>query len=222
MAKKTDNRKHCYTFLLYTDSMSDNAFDQLDDLRVPSCVSPIHDSCVKSDGTPKKDHYHVILDFGRSKYSWNVVNDMVTPFGGVMAPVKKNGDCESYVKDKRAMTRYLCHLDNPEKAQYNPAAIRAFNGYNVGKYLKDGEDNMDSVVTDIVRYCKSCGIFSFSRLVDYAVEYEPTWLNPIMKRPYFFKQYLDGNYVTNMIINHAGDPNFECYDEFGNERIEHK
>ena len=116
---KDDYRSHVWTFLVYPDSVNENWLFLLDSLHIPICVSPLHDKDFNPTGEPKKPHYHVVLDFGQNKKSWDQVKSICDLVGGVLAPMDDEGNCESKVPNKRTMTRYLLHLDNPDKAQYS-------------------------------------------------------------------------------------------------------
>ena len=107
--KSRDTRARNYACVVYPDSAPTNWQDILSGHCVPAFISPLHDKDFNVTGEPKKPHYHVVLMFDGKK-SVNQVTEIFQSFGGV--------GCE-VVKSIRGYSRYLCHLDNPEKAQYN-------------------------------------------------------------------------------------------------------
>ena len=50
-----------WTFLIYPDSAPKNWYELLEELHLPTCVSPLHDRDVNPDGEIKKPHYHVMI-----------------------------------------------------------------------------------------------------------------------------------------------------------------
>ena len=114
-----DNRYTCWSVVLYPDSAKENWLSILDSLMIPIAVSPLHDKDFNADLSPKKPHYHILFDFGRVKKSWDQVKAYSDMIGAVLAPMYADGRCESAVAVKRSYCRYLCHLDNPDKTQYN-------------------------------------------------------------------------------------------------------
>ena len=119
MAEKNANSRYRnFATVVYPESASDNWLDLLQDLKVPTFVSPLHDQDVNPDGQPKKAHYHVMLMYDGKKSEEQARADIST-FGGV--------GCE-VVKNTRSYARYLTHKDNPDKAQYNDSDVKAFGG----------------------------------------------------------------------------------------------
>lgn len=104
-----------YAFVVYPESMCDDFFDRLDALKLPAFVSPLHDSDTKDDGSLKKPHYHVILRYASQVAVSHATNDLLSL--GVSQPPE-------IIKSLRAYSRYLCHLDQPNKAQYRIDDVR--------------------------------------------------------------------------------------------------
>lgn len=97
------------------DEANARLVEVMDGLCVPYAISPLHDSDVLSDGSLKKPHWHIVIKW-RNTTTLKAVIKHVCPALG----------CPMYAKivaSMRLMLRYLAHLDNPEKAQYDPAKI---------------------------------------------------------------------------------------------------
>ena len=126
-----------FATVLYTDSMPDNVFDLLADLHVPLAVSPLHDRDLREDGSQefKKPHYHVLFCLD-GKITETRAREMIRSFGGVGF---------EQVRSKKAYQRYLCHLDDFDKAQYNPSDIMLFGGLCLDLTSDGAQGIMDQV-----------------------------------------------------------------------------
>ena len=87
----------------------DNWVEILSQLAVKAVASPLHDNDVTEDGEVKKAHRHVVIAFDGVKTQAQA-KEIFEKIGGV--------GCEP-ISSLFSMTRYLTHLDNPEKAQYS-------------------------------------------------------------------------------------------------------
>ena len=107
-----------FATVVYPESAPENWLEIIAESKTPVFVSPIHDKDINPNGEPKKTHYHV-MSMNEGKKSKEQMIEFFSSFGGV--------GCE-VVNSLRGYARYLCHLDNPEKAQYNPEDVKAFGG----------------------------------------------------------------------------------------------
>lgn len=152
-----ESRKRNWVFVLYPDSAPENWREQLRDMLVPGFISPLHDKDVNADGTPKKPHWHVILTFKGLK-SYEQVKAITD---------KLNAPAPQICKDTRAYARYLCHLDNPEKAQYEPAQVENMCGTDYLENIRSAADT-DTALNEMMDWCISERCYSFFRLSNYA------------------------------------------------------
>ena len=98
--------------------------------------SPIHDEDISADNTPKKPHYHTLFMFEAVKTIEQVTSMLKELFGenetgsimGVLTPTKAIDRC--------ALVRYMVHLDDGNKAQYDVAAIIGHNGADPSELLR--------------------------------------------------------------------------------------
>lgn len=110
-----------WSFILYPESCKNDWKDYLIEHGCVFAVSPLHDNDYTPEGEKKKDHWHILLQFdGPTTYN-NVKDNICDKVGGTI-PKK--------VISMRGYYRYLTHLDNPEKAQYDPAGIECYGGFN--------------------------------------------------------------------------------------------
>jgi hypothetical protein len=161
--KSRDTRVRNFATVVYPESAPENWQDILSSHCVPAFISPLHDKDVNPTGEPKKPHYHVVIMF-EGKKSIAQASDIFRTIGGV--------GCE-VVKSLRGYARYLCHLDNPEKAQYDPVNVRCIAsdymgiiGLAVDKYKAIGE---------MQDFCEEYNVQSFFALSKYARAVRPDW-----------------------------------------------
>jgi Plasmid replication protein. len=188
-----DNRKHIWQFLLYPDSMKTDAFSILESLQIPILISPLHDSDLLADGTPKKPHYHVMLDFGSNKKSWNQIHYIALLTGGVLAPIENEGTdsekCDSYVDNKRGSARYYCHLDSPTKHLYDIKDVICFNGFDYNKIISTEEDK-SKIYRDMTIYIYENQVEDYAEFAHYCALFNPAWDRALRKNAYHFKEIM--------------------------------
>lgn len=159
MSDKVPSRYRNFATIVYPESAPDGWQDILSSLCIPCFVSPLHDKDINPTGEPKKPHYHVEFAFDGKK-SESQVLEIVSQIGGVGCTV---------VNSLRSYTRYLCHLDNPEKYQYSPDDVKCFGGADyfdaIGlptdkfKAIEEMQDFVDANLTisfaQLFRYARS-------------------------------------------------------------------
>lgn len=166
---KSVERTRNFAFLVYPDSAPDNWRDVLDNAHVECLISPLHDKDVNPDGTQKKPHWHVMVMFSsvKTRKQASVLRDAV---GGV--------GWEN-VASTRGYARYLCHLDNPEKAQYNQEDIVELGGADYSDIIRRATDTVKAV-REMMKYIRDNDIMFYSDFVDYCVENRPEWFESLV------------------------------------------
>lgn len=161
--KTRDTRTRNFATVVYPESAPEGWQDILARHCVPAFISPLHDRDINPTGEPKKPHYHVMLMFDGKKSVEQVV-EVFASIGGV--------GCE-VVKSIRGYARYLCHLDNPEKAQYETSDVRSIAadyigtiGLAIDKYVAIGE---------MQDFCEKYDVVSFYALSKYARSERSDW-----------------------------------------------
>lgn len=172
--KKSNRRYRDFASVVYPDSENtpDNWIQILKDLHVPALISPLHnndiDEGAEGGPSPKKPHYHVMLVFDSVK-TIDQAKEIYSKIGGVGLEV---------VKSRRGMARYLCHLDNPEKAQYNKDDVIQCGGVDyleIISMVADKYATLDAVVhfikdncidniLDLYNYCDEQGLTDWKRI----------------------------------------------------------
>lgn len=161
--KATDTRTRNFATVVYPESAPEDWKEILFSHCVPAFISPLHDKDVNPTGEPKKPHYHVMLMF-EGKKSVAQVEEIFSSINGV--------GCE-VVKSVRGYARYLCHLDNPEKYQYDTSEVTCLAsdylgtiGLAIDKYHAIGE---------MQDFCDRYNVVSFYALATYARAHRSDW-----------------------------------------------
>ena len=116
--KSATSRTRNYATVVYPESAPENWQQIISESKVPVFISPLHDKDKNATGEDKKPHYHVQTMYDAPK-TREQAEEFFQSFGGV--------GCE-VIGSTRAYARYLCHLDNPEKAQYDIGQVKAYGG----------------------------------------------------------------------------------------------
>lgn len=182
--KKAGERTRAYAFLVYEDSVLDGWLDRLADLHIEAFVSPLHDKDVNPDGSLKKPHWHVLLYFSGKKTRAQVDEIREKVLGENF-----NKGLEE-VASFRGYARYLCHLDNPEKASYARSDVRAFGGLDYEAACSLPTDDL-VMLAELFEFIRKNEIIYFSRLVDICAASNREWFAMLMnRRAYVVKTYL--------------------------------
>ena len=117
MAKTAKHRY--FVFLVYPESAPVDWLEQLKDTLCPFAISPLH----SPDEKDAKPHHHVIF------YSPGPIT-LENAKSVIPADVPANGYVE-WAKSPQGSQRYLIHLDDPEKEQFQAGAksIDVLNGF---------------------------------------------------------------------------------------------
>lgn len=188
MSVETD-RTRVWSFVVYPDSVPDGWIEALEKKGIQAAISPLHDQDLwdtddeqhnpeHKAGTPKKPHYHVILYYNGVKTSKQVERD-IAMFNGYSTPLP--------VPDVNGYNRYLCHLDQPTKAQYNPAEIIRLNGAacDLSKHLSP--DQQDEAMNEMVRFIREHNLTEYSDFVFWCQDNNHDWFKLARKQTVFFK-----------------------------------
>lgn len=168
--EQDDNRSYTWTCLVYPESLPDGWESILDEEHFRWACSPLHENDINPGSDElKKPHYHLMFCFESLK-SYEQVLRLTKLLNG---PIPKR------VMSTRAMARYLCHLDNPEKAQYKVEDIRCFGGLEIKDLMKVGFTERLDLERQMMRWVKANNIVEMADLMDYAEEQNEDWLSCI-------------------------------------------
>ena len=158
MSEKSTKKSRTRNFatVVYPDSAPDGWQEILSEQFIPAFISPLHDKDINPNGEAKKAHYHVILMFDSVK-TIEQAKEVFNLIGGV--------GCEK-VNSIRGYARYLCHLDNPDKAQYNQSDVRSMCGADYITTIGLVTDKYKAI-GEMIDFCIENNIQSYSKLLEY-------------------------------------------------------
>ncbi len=158
-AKSQDKRSRNWTFVLYPESAPNDWFQRLEDLHIQVLISPLHDKDTNADGTVKKAHHHIVLLFESNK-SYSQIKEIADSFN---APIPQI--CQSV----KGITRYLTHMDNPEKYQYDKADIITMGGVDLADLLKPTSRDRYMLIKEMIDFINLNQVTEFEDIIDYAM-----------------------------------------------------
>lgn len=173
-----DSRRRTWCTLVYPESAQENWLELLKATKVPCLVSPLHDRDLytqedeKSNpanvaGTIKKPHYHVILMFAGKK-SFEQVRDICESFGGIF-PIVCDSAC--------GMAAYLTHEFDDDKAKYDKADVKAFNGASYAATMCDNKEYKDIIIGEMLDWCDENNVYVYADLLRYARHENRDWFH---------------------------------------------
>lgn len=173
--KRAGQRTRNWAVIFYPEDLPEDWMEQVDGLLVKWIQSPLHDQDFNPDGEPKKAHYHTLFMFENVKMQDQVAEIFKGLFGesesgsivGVAAPQR--------VTDRCGVVRYMAHLDNPSKAQYDPAEIIGHNGADpaeIMRYSATETREMIIAMEEYIEYHEITELCDFSAAIRYD---KPEW-----------------------------------------------
>lgn len=178
---KRVGRTRNFATVVYPDSAPADWKEKLDQLHVAAFISPLHDKDVNPNGELKKAHYHVLVMFEGPKDYDTQVKPIFDEIGAVGREI---------VNSARGYARYLCHLDNPEKATYSPSEVLCMGGADYYGVVTLPTDDL-KVITEIKKFCRENEIYSLAEIIDIAESLHPEWYSTIvMSRCYVIDKYI--------------------------------
>lgn len=190
---RSDQRSKFWAIIVYPDSAPDDWLSIIKELHVQAAISPLHDMDLRADGTPKKSHYHVLLNFDSVK-SPAQMEDIAEI---LHAPYPER------VQSLKGYARYLTHMDDPDKAQYDADDVILLSGFDRELVSRSKKERRYDCISEMIRYVKETNTTELVELLDYAVENENEW----------FRVLCDGGYnMVNAYISsnrHKRDRNVQ-------------
>lgn len=156
-------RTRVFAIVVYPDSAPDDWQERLTQEHVSALISPLHDRDVNPDGMQKKPHYHVLIMFDSVKTQAQVDALWDRVLGDTRVKHYET------VNSTRGYARYLCHLDNPEKAQYEKDDVISLGGVDYEELIQLGSDDR-STLRMVFAYIEEHGIRYYDELIDACIE----------------------------------------------------
>lgn len=138
----------------------DNWRDILDEEHIQWIESPLHDKDKKEDGSGeiKKPHWHILLLFEGNK-SFEQIKEITERLN---APIPQK--CAS----AKGTVRYMAHMDNADKYQYEKGKIVGHGGVDVAEYLKPTSSSRYQLIGEMRKWVAENDCREFFVLFDYA------------------------------------------------------
>lgn len=157
-------RTRNFVTVLYPESVKENFKELISSSCVRCFLSPLHKDDKDPDGNPKKPHYHLLIMYDAVK-SLEQAKEFVSSLGGV--------GCQK-VNSLRGQARYLCHLDNPDKRQYNIEDVQRFGGADYRAIIGLQSDKYQSI-REMIEFCGANQIYSYRQLLLYRSTNNEQW-----------------------------------------------
>lgn len=190
-SKQTGKRSYTWESVVYPESAPSGWWEELTQKGVPVLCSPLHDADIDDEGKTKKAHYHVLFHFNTLK-SLKQVRELL--------PCAARSEI---MHNFKSSVRYLCHLDQPEKAQYDESAVRSCQlDYEACKDYKKAEranarSEKTAVLQEIAVFILEQGICNFAEFMRYCARHNAEWLEFCCANPSsssFIDRIIRGNY----------------------------
>ena len=160
------NKKCRYwLFEMYEDSRPIDWLDRLTKTMLRACVSPRHDKDLKEDGSGefKKPHYHIVLCFeGPTTYNNALSIAKFCVGSNIVLP------CYSV----RGSVEYFIHLNQEDKAQYDPKDYIFINGFNINDYLNISPEEEKQYKIELINLIRNHKFIEYSEVADYLIDNE--------------------------------------------------
>ena len=169
-----------FSFIAYPENIS---FDELVKKLKKFCekfvISPLHDADLNGDDSEKKAHWHIYLYF-EGKKSLKQVNEFAKECNGAFAII---------VTNRVGLMRYLCHLDNPEKAQYDKKDVYAC-GIDYERTIMSKDDYDDLATSQVENIIDEQCFTSLAKLQRYLKENHYSLWQYVRKHTYYINNYI--------------------------------
>lgn len=185
--KKKDDRRRTNVFatIVYPESAPADWIQIIKDTHVPTLVSPLHDKDILPDGSPKKPHYHVMQIYDGNKNFETQVKPIFDRFGGVG---------REEILSQRGYARYMCHMDNPEKYQYEQEEVQELNGACYSAIVTLPTDEL-AMLDDMFDFIEDNDIYSFRKFLFWCKSNQREWYRLLTtSKTYIIKEYLKSRY----------------------------
>lgn len=163
-------RARGWACVVYPESSPAGWLDALADKHVQVLVSPLHDSDVTADGTPKKPHWHVLAMFEAPATEKAAASLFAA--AGVTAPPEM-------VRSIKAYARYLVHMDDHDKHRYSEADVVELCGASWGAAALDEHEERDRILSEVEDWLDEQGVTSYRALCRFARAHKPEWVHVI-------------------------------------------
>lgn len=179
--KEAPEKKRNWAFVMYPESAPADWVERLQLTGLTAAISPLHDQDVNPTGEPKKPHWHVLLHYS-GPTSYKVVAKLTASLKGTVPQA---------IEQMRGYYRYLTHMDNPEKHQYDAKDIKHLNGFNIADFIEMSRSEVIEVKRNLQLLIREQNIFEYADLMDYLLDNSMFIEHEVASNnTYFFDKYI--------------------------------
>lgn len=129
-------------------------------------LAQLHDKDVDATGTPKKPHVHIALRFSHAVDKARATEEL-TNIGVLESSVQ-------YRDSWRAVARYLCHMDDPDKYQYDSTKVIEVGGADYYNAIGRTSDKYRTIL-EMQKFIREHEIYDFAEFMDYCADENMEW-----------------------------------------------
>lgn len=163
--KRRGTRTRNWNVIVYPESAPENWRDILDEEHIKWVESPLHDKDLNPTGELKKAHWHILLIFESNK-TYEQVKELTDRLNTVV-PQKANS--------VEGSIRYMIHIDNPEKYQYERSDIKVHGSIDINKYFEMTVSQKYALIDEMADFIMQYDVVEFMDLKAYAMNERPDW-----------------------------------------------
>lgn len=168
-----------FAFILYQDSLNPD-WKSILRKTFESVLYVLHDKDVivdKETGevVSKKPHYHVLVMYKNAR-SINTAMRLSKECGCA-------NDVIEHISNSKGYARYLCHLDDPEKHQYDISSVGCLGGANYRKIANVEDEFEDIVMTtirDMLKFIDDNKVHIYADFVRYCANKNTEWFKVLI------------------------------------------
>ncbi|MDY2553776.1 MULTISPECIES: replication protein [Bacteria] len=186
--KQPYKRGRNWAIVVYPESLPENWKEIIKS--EPVAISPLHDKDVTAEGELKKPHYHLVLSYNGNK-SFEQIDEIARL---LHAPIPER------INSLTGSVRYLTHMDDPNKYQYDSSDIQVFGGFDLESILSLSTGDKRQLLRDMIEFINENNIVHLVDFTNYCLsEKSPAgWFEILTERnTLFLKEYIKSNWQKN-------------------------
>lgn len=168
--------------IVYPESAPPDWREALKASFLKAAISPLHDQDLNDDGTKKKAHYHVLIEWSNTT-TLNAVRQAGKRWGLAVVTTISN-PAKAY--------QYLWHKNEDKKHIYDEKQVECLNGFKP----KEDQEKIDEAqqfyeIIEIIQTLKIPSMLSLINILMAMKNYE--MIKEIKKNAYFYKTIINDN-----------------------------
>lgn len=156
--KRAGQRTRNWAVIFYPEDLPEDWKQLIDEQHVKWIEGPLHDKDVNATGEAKKPHIHALMMFESVRTLEQVETLLQGIFGASEANTIIGVAKPQMAGDRCAVVRYMAHMDNPDKAQYDVADIVGHNGADPAEILRYSATETREMIVAMEKFIEQNGI----------------------------------------------------------------